>query len=391
MRRHRIWYGIVLLISILLHLMANRGETAAFLGILVFLPLLSGSLQVMAVCSAKVTFEIPERCMVDRKIPLHIHFRRSNRIPMGVMDVTFELYNRMYGERRELKLRLIPSEKAAMKYEYPIRWEDCGAVRLSVKSVRYYDLAGLFAGSEEPEEERELLIYPAPVKVCIDLKRRPETQISGEYYDPSRKGQDVSEVADIRDYKEGDSLGSIHWKLSGKFDHLVVREFGYPSNYQVLVLCDMRRGTDGHPISRLRNTEVLAMTVSLSQALLEVNLEHHVGYLMNGDIETVPVDSLETHEQMMLNLLSKEPEEEQNRLSIYDWVRKNHLRQQYTKLIYITPEYEEKTVQRLSGELDVTVVQIAEEAAEHFVEHHNYEVIVAEAADCKENEYHISI
>ena len=391
MRRHRIWYGIILAAAIILHLMANRGETAAFLGILILLPLFSGVLQLLAVRSGKVIFEIRDRCAVEEKIPLRIHFQRTSRIPMGVMDVTFFMENRMYGEGEEHMLRLIPSEKITMNYEYPVEWEDCGAVRLVLKSVRYYDLLGLFARSEELDEERELLVYPAAVRVRADLRRRPETQTTGEYYDPYRKGQDVSEVADIREYKEGDSLGSIHWKLSGKLDHLVVREFGYPSNYQVLILCDMRKGTAEHPVSNLRNNVVLSMAFSLSQALLEVNLEHHVGRPMDGDIETMPVYSRETHEQMMLNLLCRKLDDDKDCLSIHDWLLKNDLRQQYTKLLYITPEYEEETVQRLSREMDVTVVQIVEQMAERFAENHNYAVIMVEAADCMKKEHHIFI
>lgn len=39
----------------------------------------------------------------------------------------------------------------------------------------------------------------------------------------NRKGNDPSEIFDIKDYTPGDDLRFVHWKLSGKADHLIMR------------------------------------------------------------------------------------------------------------------------------------------------------------------------
>lgn len=43
-------------------------------------------------------------------------------------------------------------------------------------------------------------------------------------YSGSRPGDDPGETYDIREYRSGDSIRQIHWKLSGKLDDIMIRE-----------------------------------------------------------------------------------------------------------------------------------------------------------------------
>jgi len=57
----------------------------------------------------------------------------------------------------------------------------------------------------------------------------------------NRKGTDYSEIFDLRDYRSGDDVRAIHWKLSGKLDRLVVKEASDPTRYQVVLMPDLGR------------------------------------------------------------------------------------------------------------------------------------------------------
>ena len=50
---------------------------------------------------------------------------------------------------------------------------------------------------------------------------------------------DRLEVSDIRDYRMGDSLKSIHWKLSSKSEELIVKEHNTGTSDQTVIFCDM--------------------------------------------------------------------------------------------------------------------------------------------------------
>lgn len=155
-------------------------------------------------------------------------------------------------------------------------------------------------------------------------------------------------------------MNSIHWKLSGKLDELIVREFGQPSNYNTLILYEMMKKNGEKEIPNSCNNAVLALTVSLSMSMLELNLEHNVGRVLNKDIQIVPVNSMDTYEQMQMNLLCKPIVDEVSGAdTVYSFLRGN-LRNEYTKIIYITPCYEEHTARQLSREVDLTVLQIVQ-------------------------------
>ena len=45
----------------------------------------------------------------------------------------------------------------------------------------------------------------------------------------------------LRDYREGDRLSRIHWKLSQKMGRTLVKELGLPLSDHLLFLLDLKR------------------------------------------------------------------------------------------------------------------------------------------------------
>ena len=45
-------------------------------------------------------------------------------------------------------------------------------------------------------------------------------------------------MSDIREYRRGDSLRSVHWKLSSKSEELIVREYARNAKQQMVIFCD---------------------------------------------------------------------------------------------------------------------------------------------------------
>lgn len=49
-----------------------------------------------------------------------------------------------------------------------------------------------------------------------------------QQYSPVQSGYDVSEIFDVREYKDNDAINHIHWGLSARMDHLYVKEYSLP-------------------------------------------------------------------------------------------------------------------------------------------------------------------
>ncbi|MBR5947989.1 MAG: DUF58 domain-containing protein [Clostridia bacterium] len=94
-----------------------------------------------------------------------------------------------------------------------------GTIRYSIKKARIYDYLGLFAIPVKRSGSAEFTVLP-------DIERpNPEPELddpSSLYFKPKPLG--FSEEHELRQYRGGDPLNLIHWKLSGKMDELIVRE-----------------------------------------------------------------------------------------------------------------------------------------------------------------------
>ena len=80
----------------------------------------------------------------------------------------------------------------------------------------------------------------------------------------NRRGEDRSEVYQLREYRPGDDIRQIHWKLSSKLDELILKEASQPESRSLLVFWDKRTG--GNP----QQMDALAEVVSSAgMALLQ--------------------------------------------------------------------------------------------------------------------------
>ncbi len=375
MWKNRVLYMIIVFAALISYIMADRKEPLIFLCVLIIIPFTMIIIQFCAMRSVSIKCEAKETCRMGSSIPVIFTLKKNNRIPLGIIYVSVVFENLMFVEKKIVELNLQPGEEKLMTFEYSLPADDCGALKISISNINYYDMLGLFKWKGTIMAEKEVRVYPPELHLNTELSRRPETKSFGELYDQYKKGQDVSEVADLRDYIDGDSMSAIHWKLSGKLDKMIVREFGSPSNYNTLILYDMMKKSGDILISNSRNNGVLALTTALSYSMMEMGLEHNVGRIYMRELQTVPVNSFGTHEQMAENLLyTPILEEEDGSNSVFVFLRGNY-RNEYTKIIYITPNYDEESLKQMASGADLMVIHVVEGRDLEYMDRNGYTII----------------
>ena len=60
-----------------------------------------------------------------------------------------------------------------------------------------------------------------------------------ESEESSKRGNDFSDVQEVREYIPGDKLMSIHWKLSAKRDILMVKDRVSMSDHQLVIVPEL--------------------------------------------------------------------------------------------------------------------------------------------------------
>jgi uncharacterized protein (DUF58 family) len=114
----------------------------------------------------------------------------------------------------------------------------CGKINVAVGEVRVRDLFSFFEA--RLDDSARLAIAVMPIDAEFEDKPRVAENAVDELESP-QKDQTGDETVDIRAYMPGDSLKSVHWKLSAKKDELFVREKGETKGDRAVLLFELNK------------------------------------------------------------------------------------------------------------------------------------------------------
>lgn len=152
--------------------------------------------------------------------------------------------------------------------------EYCGRLRLSVSQIVLYDCFGLIGVRCKSKASGHVTVQPDTFETSITLLPSLSTIEESDVYSQDKPGSDLTETFQIREYVPGDSPRQVHWKLSSKFDRLIVRDPAMPITRNVLVFWE-RTGESGLLDRIDAQAEVI---VSLCKSLLDHSIQFTVGW-----------------------------------------------------------------------------------------------------------------
>jgi len=133
------------------------------------------------------------------------------------------------GDDFTAKCTILCSAEEEDRSEVTVDTSRTGLTVFKVEQLRVISLIGLISLKTKPDIRASVLILPPPIKQenTIALPR-------GLILRP-KPGGGFSEEHDLRNYRQGDPVRSIHWKISAKFDSLIIREPLVPPHHSRLV------------------------------------------------------------------------------------------------------------------------------------------------------------
>ena len=189
--------------------------------------------------------------------------------------------------------------------------ETCGMVKVQLKSLESHDFIGVYHRTAAIEETAQTLVLPETYPIEMDLGIGSQMDIDSDEYSQFKSGFDPSETFALREYRAGDNLKNIHWKLSEKLDELTVRELGLPINNTVLLLMDTSYGGNGEekPIPEIIDA-IGETVVSVSQQLCSMQVPHQIGWYdrQNDKMCLREVNKDDQLSGVMASLLAQETE-----------------------------------------------------------------------------------
>lgn len=168
--------------------------------------------------------------------------------------------NLFLGTSGEISLDMPISMKGTEYFDLPLASEYCGLIRVQIEQIEYIDLLGLVSVCLDMPAMGETVILPKEQEGTMEQRSSFQAGIS-EAEESLAKGYDFAEVTDMREYRQGDLIKDIHWKLSAKKEELMVKERTSVAQSQVILLLDL--SGDGAAI-----TEIMRLAYGLTKAFL---------------------------------------------------------------------------------------------------------------------------
>lgn len=318
--------------AISLALTAVFGQTAALRYLIALLPFcVAASSAATFFASRKISFSvaIKESGTKHQGVKGELSVQNDGYLPLVQLRCLLNIHNLLTGESYDQPAVFSVKPKDKRKFTFTINSRHCGHLRISFKKVTAVDYFGIARYTVNFSKSYDAIVSPEGFEINVIPSAEYYNPEESDEYIPNKAGSDVSEVHQIREYRPGDSLRQIHWKLTAKNDALTVKEAAEPLKYSMLLFLDLScpEGVKKSPAC----FDALAETaVSLSQGLLDAGIAHMLVWRQsNGETDSKTVKDAEDIAEILPEMLAGQEEQlsekEERRANLFEGINVSNL------------------------------------------------------------------
>lgn len=227
-------------------------------------------------------------------VPVVLRVNNQSRIVYTRVQYQLISGNNFFGAKDKSRKPGEAIYPGSNEFEYSVQVPYAGNYEFVLRSIRIYDLTGLFYITKRIGRSAQIQVLPHITNVGIRISERTRNFFGdADVYDDFHPGDDRSEIFDIREFQAGDRIQSIHWKLSAKSDELLVRQDSQALACPVILLLDQ------YAAGARTQEEVeqyLEAVTSISFTLMDEACPHFAVWYSGerGDIVRLRVDNEES-------------------------------------------------------------------------------------------------
>ena len=268
--------GWILFELILFGLFLYFGSSFAYLVMimLILIPIVSLFLNLYMSKSLKTEVHTSVNLQKGKEGICSITFENQTKIPILRLLCIVQMQNQLNGEKQRISITTWAAPGKKQEEQVRLSSEYCGRTRLSLETVKLYDIFGLIGVPCKIKAVGHVTVQPDTFEMNASLIPGISSEQDSDTYSQMKPGYDLSETFQIREYVPGDSPKQIHWKLSSKFDKLIVRDPALPITRNVLIFWE-RTGESGNKELIDAQAETI---VTLCRNLLDQSIQFTVGW-----------------------------------------------------------------------------------------------------------------
>ena len=237
MVKNRLVFVLLLLLSINFIYFYGGIVPYTLFYLMLLIPLMSFLYALILFKTCKCTQEISEmHVMKGETVSFSYSFNNRSILLNPYLKCNFSKTFYLIAELKEVMgFSLLP--KKVLKKEFAFHCKYRGIYEVGIKEMYFEDLIGIIRFTIPINGQFQLTVMPALVKLeklyfakkTVDESETPSQIMS----------QQINEMSDIREFRTGDSLKKVHWKVSAKANQLMVKNFVNTMNSAVNILFDL--------------------------------------------------------------------------------------------------------------------------------------------------------
>ncbi len=272
--RGKIYYGIVLLAAFLLFMWTNVQVAFFFLiPMLILIPVVI-AVNIGAAKKAQIAVYVRRDRQIDAGAGIEAVFEVSNpsMLPLFRLRVCGAVKNLFTKSEERIPFEMSVAPKGKKVYRVFLKSMYCGRIDGEILEAWSYDFLGLERRAVSWQSMGKCYVYPESLPDGFgDIEQHLQDTLHTENRYLHRKGNDITEILDIRDYQKGDNMKTIHWKLSKKMGRKVVRELDMPANQEIILFAVI--SAENQENGEVRN-RVARTLLGISSELLAAQMGH---------------------------------------------------------------------------------------------------------------------
>jgi hypothetical protein len=251
--RNAAWYAVLVVGSLLFtQLLRSRASNIFFWFVLLMVPaLLIYTLIAKHALQASINTQSAE---IEKLSEFQYEFVMINSSPLAFpfVDAILSLPRDDAVRTEDKVVRLSMAPMSSYRVNNVVKFRFRGTYRVGVGCFYVYDFFRLFRVRVDVDCFEDIYVMPrkrhgqgSEAVAVADMT----TQTTKSPYTYERL-----EISDIRDYRLGDSLKSVHWKLSSKSEELIVRDYSSGISDRSVIFCDMAAHFPTKPPRKVEST-----------------------------------------------------------------------------------------------------------------------------------------
>lgn len=161
-----------------------------------------------------------------------------------------------YGGGREKGKRLDGS--GVGRTDFLVAAAYCGIAELYLEKSQVYDCLSLGSRKREEADEMRIVVFPKERELNLRFPDAGEEGAEDGYSAEAYEMPGNDRIRQIREYRQGDSVKALHWKLSARADRLLVREYEQEEKGQAELFLDLEGYPEASPGERDAFYELLS-------------------------------------------------------------------------------------------------------------------------------------